>query len=429
MASGTGQHITNPDAEPAVTGTSAAKSGARGPIKSTSTGRLDLLPYLQTAVLLLDRNLRIEFMNEAAESLFQSSLSRAHGEPFTSLIYLDAGAPESDRPSPDPIPDQKNPTDHPLLDELINALEDIQPFTQREATLEVFGIGELTADYYATPLITSEPRNQADYLLLEFLPIDRKLNIGREEERLSSQETTRMLIRGLAHEVKNPLGGIRGSAQLLEGELTDPKLKEYTQVVIEEADRLRNLVDRLLGPNQPPKFAPTNIHRVLEHVARVCFAELTVQPEIVRDYDPSIPKLDADYDQLIQAFLNVLRNALQALGDRPDQRITLRTQTLRRFTIGDTNHRLVVRADIEDNGPGIPEHISDRLFYPMISGRADGSGLGLSITQTIIGQHNGLIAVESKPGKTKFSFYIPLQQRTEDCSCVTHASLPNGEDS
>lgn len=420
MASGTGQYITNPDAEPSVAG--APESSSAGS-EIAASGRLDLLPYLQTAVLLLDRDLRIEFMNEAAEALFQSSLSRTYGEPFTSLIYLDAAAAVE-------VTDEAGATsgDHPLMDELVNALQDIQPFTQREATLEVFGIGELTADYYATPLITSEPRNQADYLLLEFLPIDRKLNIGREEERLSSQETTRMLIRGLAHEVKNPLGGIRGSAQLLEAELTDPKLKEYTQVVIEEADRLRNLVDRLLGPNQPPKFAPTNIHRVLEHVVRVCFAELPVPPEIVREYDPSIPKLDADYDQLIQAFLNVLRNALQALGDQPDQRITVRTQTLRRFTIGDTNHRLVVRADIEDNGPGIPEQISDRLFYPMISGRADGSGLGLSITQTIIGQHNGLIAVESKPGHTKFSFYIPLQQRTEDCSCVTHASLPNSKD-
>jgi len=366
---------------------------------------LDLLQHLQTAVLLLDQSLGIRYMNEAAESLFQSSLNRATGESFASLIYLDAASP----------------TDTPLMTELENALADVQPFTQREAALEVFGIGQLTADYYVTPLITSDASTTADFLLLEFLPVDRKLNIGREEERLSSQETTRMLIRGLAHEVKNPLGGIRGSAQLLEAELTDPRLKEYTQVVIEEADRLRNLVDRLLGPNQPPKIKPTNIHRVLEHVAKVSMVELSDPPELVREYDPSIPELDADYDQLVQAFLNVLRNALQALGTQPDQQVRLRTQTLRRFTIGDVNHRLVVRVDIEDNGPGIPEEISDRLFYPMISGRADGSGLGLSITQTIIGQHNGLISVDSEPGCTRFSIFLPLKQSAETCNCKTHS--------
>ena len=377
---------------------------------------LDLLQHLQTAVLVLDQTLGIRYMNEAAESLFQTSLNRATGEPFASLIYLDAA----------------NPKETPLMAELENALADIQPFTQREATLEVFGIGQLTADYYATPLITNRDstdtnRRTADYLLLEFLPIDRKLNIGREEERLSSQETTRMLIRGLAHEVKNPLGGIRGSAQLLEAELSDPHLKEYTQVVIEEADRLRHLVDRLLGPNQPPDFKPTNIHRVLEHVMKVSLVELSEPPEVIREYDPSIPRLDADYDQLIQAFLNIQRNALQALGTQPNQQVRLRTQTLRRFTIGDVNHRLVVRVDIEDNGPGIPEDISDRLFYPMISGRADGSGLGLSITQTIVGQHNGLISVESEPGCTRFSIYLPLKQRAEDCQCQTHTSATTAQ--
>jgi len=375
------------------------------------SANLELLQHLQTAVLLLDQKLAIRYMNEAAESLFHTSLNRANGEPFNSLIYLDS----------------TNPTETPLMSELENALADIQPYTQREATLEVFGIGQLNADYYATPLITSKASTTADYLLLEFLPIDRKLTIGREEERLSSQETTRMLIRGLAHEVKNPLGGIRGSAQLLEAELTDPQLKEYTQVVIEEADRLRNLVDRLLGPNQPPRFEPTNIHRVLEHVTKVSLVELSNPPEVQREYDPSIPKLDGDYDQLIQAFMNVLRNALQALGTQADQQVKLSTQTLRRFTIGDVNHRLVVRVDIEDNGPGIPPEISDRLFYPMISGRADGSGLGLSITQTIIGQHNGLIAVESEPGCTRFSIYLPLKQRPEDCNCRTHTSAQKTE--
>jgi len=340
----------------------------------------------------VDAALRIVYLNEAAEVLFQVSLSRSKGEPLTSIIHAgthsESGA------------------------DLTQALAAAQPFTQREGHIEVLGVGPLTVDYSVTPI--SEPA--PGYLLLEFQPLDRKLNIGREDQRLSNQETTRMLIRGMAHEVKNPLGGIRGSAQLLEAELTEPHLKEYTQVVIDEADRLRNLVDRLLGPNQPPDFKPTNIHRVLEHVVRVSFAEWETPPHIKREYDPSIPHLEGDYEQLVQAFLNVIRNALQALREQEDgvgqpaASLMLRSQTLRRFTIGDMHHRLVVRIDIEDNGPGIPADIADKLFFPMISGRPDGSGLGLAITQNIIGQHRGLIAVDSEPGKTRFSIYLPLEQ-------------------
>jgi len=312
---------------------------------------------------------------------------------------------------------------HNYATDLQTVLATDQPFTQREGRLDVAGVGPLTVDYSVTPVAGHHTTSKTAFLLLEFQPLDRKLNIDREDQHVSSQRTTRMLISGMAHEVKNPLGGIRGSAQLLEAELNDPALKEYTQVIIEEADRLRNLVDRLLGPNQPPKFAATNIHRVLEHVLRVSFAELAVPPIIKRSYDPSIPHLDADYDQLVQAFMNVIRNALQALGDSEGQpHLTLRTKTLRRFTIGDTNHRLVVQVDVEDNGPGIPADIRDRLFFPMISGRAEGSGLGLSITQTIVSQHNGLIGLTSDPGCTCFSIYLPLEQKTADGPCITHAS-------
>ena len=359
---------------------------------------LDLLSHQQTAVVLVDAEIRICHLNEAAESLFQVSLSRIAGEPLTTLIHLESAAALSE------------------------ALDAFQPFTQREGQIEVLGSGPLTVDYSVTPIASPEP----GYLLLEFQPLDRKLNIGREEERVNSQKTTRLLIRGLAHEVKNPLGGIRGSAQLLEAELTDDRLKEYTQVVIEEADRLRNLVDRLLGPNQPPNFAPMNIHRVLEHVVRLSSADAWDNPPtIVRDYDPSIPDIDGDDEQLVQALLNVIRNAHQALAEVSAAELRLRTQTLRRFTIGETMHRLVVRIDIEDNGPGIPADISDRLFFPMISGRPDGSGLGLAIAQTIISQHNGLIAVDSEPGCTRFAIYLPLQQRPEDCSARTHSSDPS----
>jgi len=351
---------------------------------------IDLLLHQQTGILLVDAELRIAYLNEAAEVLLQVSLSRCKGEPLASIIHTGTQADASE--------------------ELTQALATAQPFTRREGHIEVLGVGPLTVDYSVTPIAEPAP----GYLLMEFQPVDRKLNIGREDQRLSNQETTRMLIRGMAHEVKNPLGGIRGSAQLLEAELTEPHLKEYTQVVIDEADRLRNLVDRLLGPNQPPVFKPTNIHRVLEHVVRVSFAEWETPPHIERAYDPSIPHLEGDYEQLVQAFLNVIRNALQVLREQGHENasptLRLRSQTLRRFTIGNTHHRLVVRIDVEDNGPGIPADIADKLFFPMISGRPDGSGLGLAITQNIIGQHRGLIAVDSEPGQTRFSVYLPLEQ-------------------
>ena len=384
---------------------SAPGSSTGHPRQSALPTGIDLLLHLQTGILLVDANLRIAYLNEAAEVLFQVSLTRSRGEPLDSIIHTQSATPLSE------------------------ALAAAQPFTQREGQIEVLGVGPITVDYSVTPIAEPAP----GFLLLEFQPLDRKLNIGREDQRLSTQETTRMLIRGLAHEVKNPLGGIRGSAQLLEAELTQPHLKEYTQVVIDEADRLRNLVDRLLGPNQPPKFEPTNIHRVLEHVVRLSFAEWETPPAIERAYDPSIPRLQGDYEQLVQAFLNVIRNALQALQEQqrepsqPTAALTLRSQTLRRFTIGETHHRLVVRIDVEDNGPGISADIADRLFFPMISGRPDGSGLGLAITQNIIGQHNGLIAVDSTPGHTKFSIYLPLEQSADDCAAndrkrTTHAS-------
>ena len=220
-------------------------------------------------------------------------------------------------------------------------------------------------------------------------------------------------MRGLAHEIKNPLGGIRGAAQLLARELPDEGLRDYTNVIIEEADRLRNLVDRMLGSNKLPSLAMTNIHEVLERVASLIEAEAQGSITLVRDYDPSIPDLLIDREQLIQAVLNIVRNALQALSAQSDLRlgrISLRTRTLRQFTIGHTRHRLVVKMEIIDNGPGIPPALQETIFYPMVSGRPDGTGLGLAITQNIISQHQGLIECESHPGHTVFSIFLPLDQ-------------------
>jgi two-component system nitrogen regulation sensor histidine kinase GlnL len=215
------------------------------------------------------------------------------------------------------------------------------------------------------------------------------------------------LIRNLAHEIKNPLGGLRGAAQLLEQEFADQSLKEYTQIIIGEADRLRNLVDRMLGPIRPPVYDDVNIHEVLERVRTLVLAEIGDGIHIEQDYDPSIPLLKGDADQLIQAVLNIVRNAVQALEGQGV--ILIRTRVQRQYTIGHTRHKLVARLDIIDNGPGISKERLEEIFYPMISGRIDGTGLGLSIAQVLVSQHGGLIECESRPGKTVFTLLLPLE--------------------
>ena len=248
-------------------------------------------------------------------------------------------------------------------------------------------------------------------LLIEIQGRDRLLKISREEQIISKQETTRELVRGLAHEIKNPLGGIRGAAQLLSRTVPDNSLDEYTNIIIEEADRLRDLVDRLLGSNQLPKQEATNIHEVLERVCQLVAVEQVGSLHIVRDYDPSIPEFISDKSQLIQATLNICRNAVQAMVESETVKPTLKlkTRTKSQFTIGNQRHRLVAHITIEDNGPGIPAQLKDNLFYPMVSGRAAGTGLGLSIAQSLINQHNGIIEYDSEAGRTAFSIYLPLK--------------------
>ncbi|TLX54294.1 nitrogen regulation protein NR(II) [Stutzerimonas nosocomialis] len=346
-----------------------------------------LLENLTTATLLLNSKLRLEYMNPAAEMLLAVSGQRSHGQ-FISELFTES--PEA-------------------LAALRQAVQEAHPFTKREAVLSSGNGNSLTVDYAVTPILG----RRETMLLLEVHPRDRLLRITKEEAQLSKQETTKMLVRGLAHEIKNPLGGIRGAAQLLARELPDEQLRDYTEVIIEEADRLRNLVDRMLGSNKLPSLSMTNIHEVLERVANLIEAECQGGLILVRDYDPSIPEVLMDREQMIQAVLNIVRNAMQALASQSDLglgRITLRTRTLRQFTIGHIRHRLVTRIEIQDNGPGIPAELQNTLFYPMVSGRPDGTGLGLAITQNIISQHQGLIECESHPGHTTFSVFLPLEQ-------------------
>ncbi len=356
---------------------------------ASSNGYKSILDSLTTAVLVLEDSLKIRYFNPAAESLFETSMTRSHGQPFSDILIDSEDA----------------------LKTLYAAAENGQSYTRREAEFQLTSGARLTVDYSVSP-ISLEPTE----LLIEIQPRDRLLRISREEDIISQQETTRILVRGMAHEIKNPLGGIRGAAQLLDRELNDEDQREYTRVIIDEADRLRGLVDRMLGPNKALKLAPTNIHEVLERVGTLVEAESKNSLVFRRDYDPSLPEFRGDKEQLIQAFLNIARNAMEAAFEQQSEHrsknpptITFRTRALRQFTIGNRRHRLVCRVDVIDNGPGIPPELLQNIFYPMISGRASGTGLGLSITQSIIGQHHGLVECESEPGRTDFIIFLPLE--------------------
>ncbi|SEN31427.1 nitrogen regulation protein NR(II) [Halomonas caseinilytica] len=344
-----------------------------------------LMEHLTTAVLLLDGRLRLQWMNPAAEALLALSRSRVAGQPLPELVVGEEDIGEL----------------------LAKARDEFHPFTQREARLTLVTGDVLTVDYTVTPLTRDE-------LLLEVEPRDRLLRISREEALQTRQETIKVLARGLAHEVKNPLGGIRGAAQLLERDLDSPQLTEFTRIIIEEVDRLRDMVDAMLGPNQVERHEPLNIHKVLERVRSLLAVEHP-SVTIIRDYDPSLPDLIGDESQMIQAMLNVARNAVEAMteSDVPAPSLMLRTRARRQFTLGAERHRLVCEVSIIDNGPGIPERLRETLFYPMVSGRAEGSGLGLSIAQSILHQHQGLIECDSAPGHTEFRLLIPLEKTHE----------------
>lgn len=347
-----------------------------------------ILDHMATAVMVLDANLRVQYMNPAAETVLATSLARREPPVVWDLFWESApGASE-------------------MLQMAVNTRH---AYTKREAHLQLPSGQQLTVDYTVTPLGDA---GMPLMLVVEIRTLDRLLKISREDSIISTQQATRALVRGIAHEVKNPLGGIRGAAQLLAKELPSADLRDYTNVIIAEADRLRNLVDRMLGPRTVPHYQNTNIHEVIERVRNIIAAEVRSKIRVIRDYDPSLPELFADPDQLIQAILNIVRNAMQALLENPKQQtpcITLRSRALRQFTIGSVRHRLVICVEIIDNGPGISNDLQETMFYPMVSGRANGTGLGLSIAQNIINQHHGLIECDSVPGHTVFRLYIPLE--------------------
>jgi two-component system, NtrC family, nitrogen regulation sensor histidine kinase GlnL len=338
------------------------------------------LDLLATSVVLLDDELRIIYANPAAEDLFAFSLKNVAGQPLAQQ-FADCGE---------------------FIASLNGARKNEWSYSGSDLTLTRPGHGILQLNCLVTPLEDAIAR-----LLIEFRPIDQQLRVAREQRQMDQQRANRELIRNLAHEIRNPLGGLRGSAQLLERELERPELREYTQVIIKEADRLQALMDRLLTPHKPPQVAPLNIHEVLERVRALVLAEFPDGISIQRDYDASLPDLHGDKEQLIQAMLNIARNAAQALNGKGQ--IEFRTRAARQVTLAKQRYKLALELRVIDNGPGIPEELRERIFYPLVSGRDGGSGLGLTLSQTFVQYHHGTIECDSKPGRTCFTIMLPLE--------------------
>lgn len=334
-----------------------------------------------TSLLLLDNEFNIVYANPSAEALLIKSLHGLYGTSFE-LIFSGTSITRS---------------------RLEKIMYSEQQFT--DADIEI----KLTSHYKFTAEITASSISIDDmpYILLEFKQIDHQKHINAEISQNSQWVAARDLIKGLAHEIKNPLGGLRGAAQLLSKEL-DSNQQEYTQMIIEQSDRLTNLVDRLLGPNQLPKIEQHNIHSILDKVCQVANYSHENKLNLVRDYDPSIPSIECDEDKLQQAVLNIVNNAIVAIS--VDDTIRLKTRVTSNALINGKHIKLALKISIIDNGPGIPNKIQDTLFFPMVSGRSDGTGLGLSISQTLINQHQGKLYCESKPGHTEFVILLPFKQ-------------------
>jgi len=342
------------------------------------------LDLLSSAVVLVDAKLVIRHVNPAAENLFAVSSRQLLGQPLQRLV--------GDPPE--------------LSTALDNALKNNWSYTGHNILITLAGDVQLHVDCTVTPVETNNAR-----LLLEVRPIDQQLKATREEQLAQQQQANRELVRNLAHEIKNPLGGIRGSAQLLERELDSKPLKEYTQVIIEEADRLQALMQRLLSSHRVMQPALVNIHDILERVRRLIHAEYQ-DVGVRRDYDTSLPDITGDREQLIQAILNISRNAAQAMQGKGE--IIFRTRAARRVTLAKKHYQLALELQVIDNGPGIAADMCDRIFYPLVSGRENGTGLGLTIAQSFVQQHGGTIEVDSRPGRTCFSLMLPLARKNKE---------------
>jgi len=343
----------------------------------------DLLDALSTGVVLLDPALVVLHANVAAQGLMALGLNQARGRAFCDL-FADSGN---------------------LQLALLRARDTGEVVTECDLTLRLAGTPKdfRVVDMTATPI---DSPSGARRVVLELADAEPRNRLNRDNALRARLESSRMMTRQLAHEIKNPLGGVRGAAQLLARQLPAPELREYTSVIINEADRLTSLVDTMLSPARPPQKAVLNIHEICEHVHRLVVAEAPTGVIVERDYDPSVPEGRFDRNQLVQALLNLSRNAMQAVGE--SGHIILRTRALTQTHIGIVRHRLAVRIDIIDNGPGVPEEIRGTLFYPLVTARPNGTGLGLAVAQELVNRNGGIIEFQSEPGRTLFSITLPL---------------------
>jgi two-component system nitrogen regulation sensor histidine kinase GlnL len=344
----------------------------------------ELLDSLVTGVFLLDPSLHVGYLNSAAQTLLGLGPNQALGR---SIIELGRGA-------------------EALLPLFDRARQGGEGVVQRELAWP----GPGGVDRILDCAVTQITLGQDARLLLEIEDITQHRRLTRENALLAQLGGSRLMVRQLAHEIKNPLGGLRGAAQLLERELLDPALREYTRVIISEADRLTHLLDSMLGPGRPPAKQLINVHELLERVYHLLRSEAPGGVIVDRDYDPSLPPLTMDPNHIIQAMLNLGRNALQALsgGDVESPRLILRTRAASNVSVGARRHRLVASIQFEDNGPGVLPDIRDTIFYPLVSGRADGTGLGLGLAQDLVSRHGGLIEFDSVPGRTIFVIFLPM---------------------
>jgi two-component system, NtrC family, nitrogen regulation sensor histidine kinase GlnL len=346
----------------------------------------DLLDALSTGIIMLDAQLCPVYANVAAQDLLAFSLKAARGRPFAEFLHDGNG-----------------------LDLILRrALESGEGIADRELAVRPAGAPRevRTLDVTITPLAGLT----GTHLLLELADTTQRQRISRDNDLRARLDGSRLMVRQLAHEIKNPLGGLRGAAQLLERELPTAALKEYTRVIIGEADRLAALVDSISGPSQAPSKSVLNVHEICEHVYHLLRAEAPGGVSIERDYDPSLPDARLDRHQLIQALLNVARNALQALEG--NGRIVLRTRARSHVSIGSVSHRLVAGLEVEDNGPGVPEQLRACIFYPLVTGRAQGTGLGLAVAQELATRNGGIIEFESEAGRTVFTLLLPVGEHT-----------------
>ena len=354
----------------------------RGHARASPPELSQVLDGLATCVLWLDGEGTVLHLNEPAEDLFGVSRNSLGGRSLKDLL-------------------RNNEELESLIERARSAAA---PYSRRELHIAGHsGAPERVIDVTVSPF---DQPGRPGGVLVEMADVTQHQRILRENALLTQLGGSRAMVRQLAHEIRNPLGGLRGAAQLLERELKDRALHEYTSIIIAEADRLAGLVDALLGPGQQPCKEALNIHELVQHVGHLLAAEAPGAVQVERDYDPSLPRMRLDRNLVIQALLNLGRNAVQAVGAKG--RIVLRTRALTNASIGSRNYRVVASIQVEDDGPGVPVELKDTIFYPLVTGRAGGSGLGLAVAQDLVGRHDGLIEFESRPGRTVFTILLPF---------------------